>query len=85
MTAEARIMEYARENGYPVPAVESVSDDGTALIMERIDGPQWSPSWAIDRGRSISKATRWRSFTIDCTRSQDPSGLRKLPAEAAIV
>jgi Ser/Thr protein kinase RdoA (MazF antagonist) len=32
-------MDYAREHGYPVPAVDSVSDDGTELVMERVDGP----------------------------------------------
>src|ERR1700739_977444 len=36
---EARVMEYARQHGYPVPAVERVSDDGTELVMQRIDGP----------------------------------------------
>lgn len=32
-------MEYARQHGYPVPAVERVSGDGTELVMQRIDGP----------------------------------------------
>jgi tRNA A-37 threonylcarbamoyl transferase component Bud32 len=36
---EARTMEYVRSCGYPVPAIESVSDDGTEIVMERIDGP----------------------------------------------
>jgi aminoglycoside phosphotransferase (APT) family kinase protein len=36
---EARVMEYARQHGYPVPAVDRVSDDGTELVMQRIDGP----------------------------------------------
>ena len=35
---EARIMTYLHERGYPVPAVEEVSDDGTDLVMERIEG-----------------------------------------------
>jgi aminoglycoside phosphotransferase (APT) family kinase protein len=39
MVDEARTMEYARTHGYPVPAVEEISDDGTSLVMERIDGP----------------------------------------------
>ncbi len=39
MAAEARVMEHARQHGYPVPAVEDLSDDGTDLVMERIDGP----------------------------------------------
>jgi aminoglycoside phosphotransferase (APT) family kinase protein len=36
---EARIMEYARQHGYPVPAVDHLSADGTELVMQRIDGP----------------------------------------------
>jgi aminoglycoside phosphotransferase (APT) family kinase protein len=35
---EARLMEFVRAEGYPVPAVEEVSDDGLAIVMERIDG-----------------------------------------------
>jgi tRNA A-37 threonylcarbamoyl transferase component Bud32 len=38
MEGEARMMEYARSHGYPVPAVHEVSDDGVDLVMERIDG-----------------------------------------------
>ena len=32
-------MEYVRLQGYPVPAVEEVSDDGLDMVMERIVGP----------------------------------------------
>jgi Ser/Thr protein kinase RdoA (MazF antagonist) len=39
MDREARVMEYARQHGYPVPAVKRVSDDGTELVLQRIDGP----------------------------------------------
>jgi tRNA A-37 threonylcarbamoyl transferase component Bud32 len=39
MVGEARTMDYARRHGYPVPAVEEISADGTDLVMERIDGP----------------------------------------------
>lgn len=38
MATEARTMSYLRDKGYPVPAVEEVSDDGLTLVMERIDG-----------------------------------------------
>ena len=38
MAVEARTMEYARGHGFPVPAVHEVSEDGTELVMERIDG-----------------------------------------------
>ena len=39
MEIEARIMEYARNAGYPVPAVSEVSDDGGDLVMQRLEGP----------------------------------------------
>lgn len=39
MAGEGRIMAYLHEHGYPVPAIEEVSDDGMDLVMERIDGP----------------------------------------------
>ncbi|MGH3184035.1 MAG: phosphotransferase [Mycobacterium sp.] len=38
MASEARTMEYLRGHGYPVPAVEEISDDGCDLVMERIEG-----------------------------------------------
>jgi aminoglycoside phosphotransferase (APT) family kinase protein len=38
MANEARTMAFMREQGYPVPAVEELSDDGFELVMERIDG-----------------------------------------------
>jgi aminoglycoside phosphotransferase (APT) family kinase protein len=38
MAREARTMAYLREQGYPVPAVEELSDDGSELVMERIEG-----------------------------------------------
>jgi tRNA A-37 threonylcarbamoyl transferase component Bud32 len=38
MATEARTMEYAREHGYPVPAVDQISADGTNLVMERLEG-----------------------------------------------
>ena len=39
MIDEARTMEHARAQGYPVPAVEQVSDDGSEIVMERVEGP----------------------------------------------
>jgi aminoglycoside phosphotransferase (APT) family kinase protein len=38
MANEARTMDFMRQQGYPVPAVEEVSDDGFELVMERIEG-----------------------------------------------
>lgn len=36
---EAKVMDYLRAQGYPVPAVEGVSPDGTEMLMERAYGP----------------------------------------------
>lgn len=38
MAREAKVMEYARSKGFPVPAVEEVSDDGLSMVLERIEG-----------------------------------------------
>jgi aminoglycoside phosphotransferase (APT) family kinase protein len=38
MAQEARTMAYLHDLGYPVPAVEALSDDGSDLVMERIEG-----------------------------------------------
>jgi aminoglycoside phosphotransferase (APT) family kinase protein len=53
-------MEYLHTLGYPVPAVDEVSEDGTELVMERIHGPSMvdaiahSP-WTITRhGRMLA-------------------------------
>jgi aminoglycoside phosphotransferase (APT) family kinase protein len=39
MAHEARTMAYLHEKGFPVPAIEDVSEDGFDLVMQRIDGP----------------------------------------------
>jgi aminoglycoside phosphotransferase (APT) family kinase protein len=61
MATEARTMAYARDRGYPVPAVEEISDDGLDLVMERIDGVSMvdaigSRPWTIKRhGRTLAE------------------------------
>ncbi|MGO9341985.1 MAG: phosphotransferase, partial [Acidimicrobiales bacterium] len=54
MSREARTMDYVRGCGYPVPAVSEMSDDGTQMVIERIDGPTMvgplkSRPWSIRR------------------------------------
>jgi aminoglycoside phosphotransferase (APT) family kinase protein len=54
MAAEARTMDYVRSHGYPVPAVEDISEDGADMVLERIDGPSMVGAagrrpWAIRR------------------------------------
>jgi len=38
MTVEARVMDYVREHGFPAPKVHELSDDGSELVMERVEG-----------------------------------------------
>jgi aminoglycoside phosphotransferase (APT) family kinase protein len=38
IAAEARLMEHLHAVGFPVPAVMEVGDDGTIIVMERING-----------------------------------------------
>jgi aminoglycoside phosphotransferase (APT) family kinase protein len=64
MTREARVMEYVRSQGFPVPAVEEVSDDGLDMVMERIDGSDMvavmsKRPWSIPRqGRLLADLHR---------------------------
>jgi aminoglycoside phosphotransferase (APT) family kinase protein len=51
-------MEYLHRQGYPVPAVEELSDDGAGLVMERVEGPSMvealgrSP-WTVRRQSAV--------------------------------
>ncbi len=64
LTEEARVMEYARSQGYPVPAVAEVSDDGLDIVMERIEGSDMVAAmtrrpWTIPRqGRVLAELHR---------------------------
>lgn len=65
MAHEARIMEHVRMKGYPVPAVDEVSDDGLDIVMERIDGTDMVATmtkrpWTIPRqGRMLADLHHW--------------------------
>ena len=39
MAHQVTTMTFLRDRGYPVPAIDEVSDDGSEMVMERIDGP----------------------------------------------
>jgi hypothetical protein len=53
-------MEHVRARGFPVPAVEEVSDDGLDMVLERIEGPEMVAlmsrrPWTIPRmGRTLA-------------------------------
>jgi aminoglycoside phosphotransferase (APT) family kinase protein len=64
MVQEARIMEYVRAQGFGVPAIEELSDDGLDMVLERIDGPDMvtmmgNRPWMISRlGRMLADLHR---------------------------
>ncbi len=69
MAGEARTMEYLRGHGYPVPAVDEVGDDGTDLVMERIDGTSMVDfmsrrPWAIRRQGALLATLHRRLHAI---------------------
>ncbi len=64
MAREAQVMEYVRSQGFPVPAIEEVSDDGLDMVIERIDGVDMVAAmtkrpWTIPRqGRVLADLHR---------------------------
>ena len=55
---EARVMTFARDQGYPVPAVEELRHDGTELVMQRLDGESMMAAllrrpWTMARHGSV--------------------------------
>lgn len=52
--AEARVMRYAAEHGFPVPAIHEVRAGGVEVVMDRVDGPSMMDAmirrpWAMAR------------------------------------
>lgn len=60
LAGEAAVMTYLAERGYPVPAVDELRENGTALVMERIEGPTMADAvlrapWTVRRqGRTLA-------------------------------
>ncbi|HSO94692.1 MAG TPA: phosphotransferase [Acidimicrobiia bacterium] len=55
---EARVMAYAAEHGYPVPAITEVRAAGSEIVMERVDGPMMmdvmaTRPWTLSRYTSM--------------------------------
>jgi aminoglycoside phosphotransferase (APT) family kinase protein len=79
MADEARIMQYMHGQGYPVPAVDSISDDGCDLVMERIDGRSMVDAlsrapWSVRRQAGILADLHIRLHDV-----QPPDFLRPAP------
>jgi aminoglycoside phosphotransferase len=76
---EARVMEYARSHGFPVPAVEELSDDGASMVMERVEGTDMVSAlgkrpWTVSRQGRVLAGLHHRLHEI-----QAPGWLRPAP------
>ena len=64
LSQEARVMAYVRSQGFPVPAVRELSEDGLSMVLERIDGADMvavlgKRPWEIRRqGRTLADLHR---------------------------
>jgi aminoglycoside phosphotransferase (APT) family kinase protein len=76
---EVRVMEYAREHGYPVPAIHEVRAAGSEVIMERITGPLMVDAilrrpWTLPRAAATLADLHDRLHEIS-----GPEWLRQMP------
>lgn len=82
MAQEARAMEAARNAGYPVPAVDEVSDDGSDLVMERIDGPSMMDMLGAQPWRLARYATTLADLHRSLHEIEAPGFLPPAPGSA---
>jgi hypothetical protein len=71
MVTEARLMEYVRGHGYPVPAVDHLDADGTDLIMQRVPGPSMvellgRKPWTIGANGALLGRLHRRLHEVPC-------------------
>jgi tRNA A-37 threonylcarbamoyl transferase component Bud32 len=76
---EARIIEYVRARGVPVPAIYEVRGNGTEIVMDRIDGPTMLQAisrrpWTLSRHAHVLADLHRRLHAIDA-----PDWLPQLP------
>ena len=70
---EARVMEYVRERGYPVPEVHRV--EGWDLVMERVDGPTMLEAMQAAPWKALWYARRLARLQHKLARIPAPSWL----------
>jgi aminoglycoside phosphotransferase (APT) family kinase protein len=79
MAQEARTMVYLRDKGFPVPAVEELSDDGNDLVMERIDGPSMVDALARQPWTIRREARALAELHIELHEIEPPDFLPRAP------
>ncbi len=70
-TPEARVLRYAADQGYPVPKVHLLEDEGRDLVMEKIEGPTMAQ--ALER-------RPWKAKTMGRLLARLHTDLHALPA-----
>lgn len=78
MAFEAQVMEYLRGRGYPVPAVDHLSEDGCDLVMERVDGPSMvgrlmAKPWTVRRQGAVLADLHTRLHEIEAPSFLNPA------------
>lgn len=78
---EARIIEYVRVRGLPVPAIHEVRSGGSEIVMDRIDGPTMVDAftrrpWTLRRHAKVLADLHRRLHEIEAPRwlVQHPDG-----------
>jgi aminoglycoside phosphotransferase (APT) family kinase protein len=82
MAQEARTMVYLRDQGFPVPAVEELADDGADLVMERIDGPSMVDALARQPWTIRRQARMLAELHIELHEIAPPDFLPRAPVGA---
>jgi aminoglycoside phosphotransferase (APT) family kinase protein len=76
---EARVIQYAADHGFPVPAVEEVRGNGTEIVMERIDGPMMMDVMGRQPWTLVRYATMLADLHDTLHAIPGPDWLRRLP------
>jgi aminoglycoside phosphotransferase (APT) family kinase protein len=82
MAGEFRAMEYLAGQGYPVPKVHELSEDGSDLVMERISGPTMLEAFSRAPWRLPSLARTLGRLHLDLHEIAAPEFLPPAPVGA---
>ncbi len=85
LEAEARVMQYVREQGYAAPEVHELRDGGREIVMDRVDGPTMAARllkqpWALRRYGRLLAQLHQRLHSIP-----GPEWMRQSPDNGTVV
>lgn len=79
MEGEARVMDYVRNLGFPVPRVEEVLNEGTAMVMEYLEGPTMLATMSSAPAQAGEWCERLAGLLGDLHEVPAPAWLRACP------